>query len=88
MRHPYIRTAAAVATWLGVAGLVYDELSDLWTTVDPDSDFSVSDGTLCSVLLPNGVQSSFFRLALKLCVLWSTGLVMLHIRTAQILCVM
>lgn len=36
MRHPYIRTAAAVASWLGVAGLIYDEISGLWTSFDTD----------------------------------------------------
>lgn len=45
MRHPYIRTAAAVASWLGAAGLIYDEVSGLWTT--PDSTYGIefqSDG--------------------------------------------
>lgn len=42
MRHPYIRTAAAVASWLGVAGLVYDEISGLWNS--PDADYVISDG--------------------------------------------
>lgn len=30
MLHPGIRTAAAVAGWLGLAGLVYDQASGLW----------------------------------------------------------
>lgn len=42
MRHPYIRTAAAVATWLGVAGLIYDEVSGLWSL--PDDGLISSDG--------------------------------------------
>lgn len=45
MRHPYIRTAAAVATWLGVAGLIYDEVSGFWIAPDPDAA-SPSDGML------------------------------------------
>lgn len=42
MRHPYIRTAAAVATWLGIAGLIYDEVSGLWAL--PDDGVIPSDG--------------------------------------------
>lgn len=42
MRHPYIRTAAAVASWLGVAGLIYDEISGLWTSFD--TDYPQSEG--------------------------------------------
>lgn len=42
MRHPYIRTAASIAGWLGLAGLVYDATSGLWTTPDPDA--LTSDG--------------------------------------------
>lgn len=42
MLHPGIRTAAAVAGWLGLAGLVYDQVSGLWTA--PSSDNPVSDG--------------------------------------------
>ena len=37
MRHPYIRTAAAAASWLGVIGLIYDEVSGFWRL--PDSSF-------------------------------------------------
>lgn len=46
MRHPYIRTAAAVATWLGVAGLIYDEVSGLWQIPDSENPVFPSDGTL------------------------------------------
>lgn len=42
MLNPYVRGAAAIAGWLGLAGLVYDATSDLWTT--PDADSVVSDG--------------------------------------------
>ena len=43
--NPYIRGAAAIAVWLGVAGLVYDAASGLWqnqTIQNPD--FPISDG--------------------------------------------
>lgn len=35
--HPGLRTIAAVATWLGVAGFVYDVASGLWKQVDPNA---------------------------------------------------
>ena len=35
--HPGLRAAAAVATWLGAAGLIYDVASGLWKRVDPDA---------------------------------------------------
>ena len=44
MLHPGIRTAAAVAGWLGLAGLVYDATSGLWTVPDQPGQFPVSDG--------------------------------------------
>lgn len=37
MLHPGIRTAAAVAGWLGLAALVYDEASGLWKLPDPNA---------------------------------------------------
>ncbi|WP_164091502.1 virulence factor TspB C-terminal domain-related protein [Comamonas thiooxydans] len=40
--HPGLRTIAAVATWLGVAGLVYDVADGLWKRVDPS--YQASDG--------------------------------------------
>lgn len=40
--NPYIRGAAAIAGWLGVAGLVYDAASGLWKK--PDENEQVSDG--------------------------------------------
>lgn len=33
--HPGLRAAAAVATWIGAAGLVYDVSSGLWKSKDP-----------------------------------------------------
>ena len=42
--HPGLRTAAAIATWLGIAGLVYDATSGLWTKPDEEGEFSLSDG--------------------------------------------
>ena len=42
MLHPGIRTAAAVARWLGLASLVYDQASGLWTV--PDTTAQQSDG--------------------------------------------
>lgn len=42
MMNPYVRTAAAVAGWLGLAGLVYDQASGLWTV--PDTTAQQSDG--------------------------------------------
>lgn len=45
--NPYIRGAAAIAGWLGVAGLVYDAASGLWQKPDDqNSDFNISDGYL------------------------------------------
>lgn len=44
MMNPYVRTAAAVAGWLGLAGLAYDEVSGLWTK--PDYSFPKSDGSI------------------------------------------
>lgn len=42
MLHPGIRTAASIAGWLGLAGLLYDPLSGLWTA--PSDDYPQSDG--------------------------------------------
>lgn len=44
MLHPGIRTAAAVAGWLGLAGLFWDEASGLWRSNAPDNSYPVSDG--------------------------------------------
>lgn len=46
MMNPYLRTAAAVAGWLGLAGLFYDEASGLWKA--PESGVSPSTGSLWS----------------------------------------
>lgn len=35
--HPGLRTIAAVATWLGAAGYIYDVASGLWQKVDPSA---------------------------------------------------
>lgn len=40
--HPALRTAAAVATWLGVAKFTYDVADGLWKRVDPNAQ--TSDG--------------------------------------------
>lgn len=42
MLHPGIRTVAQIAGWLGLAGLLYDATSGLWTIPDPDAQ--PSDG--------------------------------------------
>lgn len=42
MAHPYTRTAAAVAGWLGLAGLFYDQASGFWKM--PDSSAELSSG--------------------------------------------
>lgn len=44
MANPYIRTAATVAGWLGLAGLFYDPISGLWKS--GNVDFPVSTGLL------------------------------------------
>jgi hypothetical protein len=52
MLHPGIRTAAAVAGWLGLAGLVYDATSGLWTAPNDGAlpaDVYQSDGYEWSV---------------------------------------
>lgn len=38
MLHPGIRTAASIAGWLGLAGIVYDATSGLWTETDKNAD--------------------------------------------------
>lgn len=42
--NPYLRTAAAVAGWLGLAGLLWDEASQTWK--QPDTSSPVSTGYL------------------------------------------
>lgn len=56
MMNPYLRGAAAIAGWLGLAGLVYDATSGLWTTPDPDS--SPSSGYLYSTAYTNAPFST------------------------------
>lgn len=48
MLHPGIRTAASIAGWLGLAGLVYDATSGFWQTADETSAVPVeSDRIYC-----------------------------------------
>lgn len=42
MLNPYVRGAAAIAGWLGLASLAYDPLSGLWTA--PEQSYPQSDG--------------------------------------------
>lgn len=44
MLNPYLRGAATIAGWLGLAGLLYDPISGLWSAPSSDSDFPKSDG--------------------------------------------
>lgn len=45
MLHPGIRTAASIAGWLGLAGLVYDATSGLWTSPNSEN-YPLSDGLI------------------------------------------
>lgn len=54
--HPGLRTIAAVATWLGVAGFVYDAASGLWKQVDPSA--VISDGKVRYYLAGPGMGKS------------------------------
>lgn len=69
MRHPYIRTAAAVAGWLGLASLAYDQLSGLWTT--PDTSSPVSTGWTYYISANPSISSTtaegLFSAALDIC---------------------
>lgn len=56
MLHPGIRTAAAVAGWLGLAGLLWDEASQTWK--QPDTSAPKSDG-LSWVVGDIGVPSPY-----------------------------
>jgi len=65
MMNPYLRTAAAVAGWLGLAGLAYDQASGLWTK--PDSTYgteSQSDGYQYNV---GQADSQWFGTAFSAC---------------------
>lgn len=57
MLHPGIRYAASIAGWLGLAGLLYDPLSGLWTVPDSDSNYPISDGYYWRVLRSYGSQT-------------------------------
>ena len=61
MLHPGIRTAAAVAGWLGLAGLFWDEASKTWKAPDPQSESLKSDGFVYWPTYTNGAvkYSSF-----------------------------
>lgn len=63
--NPYLRTAATVAGWLGLAGLAYDQASGLWTK--PDSTYgteSQSDGYQYNV---GQADSQWFGTAFSAC---------------------
>lgn len=65
MMNPYLRTAAAVAGWLGLAGLVYDQASGLWTTPDPTYGTEIqSDGYQYNV---GQADSQWFGTAFSAC---------------------
>lgn len=40
MAHPVLRTAAAVAAWIGAAGFIYNVATGLWERIDPNSSLS------------------------------------------------
>lgn len=42
--HPYVRAGAAIASWLGIAGIVWDAVNQKWAI--PNNDYPVSDGYL------------------------------------------
>lgn len=44
--HPYVRAGAAIASWLGVAGLVWDAVNNRWTAPDSSVQYPVSDGRM------------------------------------------
>lgn len=46
--HPYVRAGAAIASWLGVAGFVWDAVNSQW--VQPDNQYPVSQGFEYSTL--------------------------------------
>lgn len=55
MLHPGIRTAASIAVWLGLAGLVYDAATNTWFA--PDQTHIVSDGYVYLVVGDSGQMS-------------------------------
>ncbi|MEZ2738876.1 virulence factor TspB C-terminal domain-related protein [Comamonas jiangduensis] len=70
MLHPGIRTAASIAGWLGLAGLVYDASSGLWSTPAANTDAIESDGYLyagnyhsadaaCTAFIPGSASGTF-----------------------------
>lgn len=65
MLHPALRTGVAVAGWLGLAGLVYDATSGLWSRPDPDVESSRSDGWVYYIY----GQSQRYGTAAQLCAL-------------------
>ena len=42
--NPYVRTAVGIATWLGLAKLVWDAANQKWITTDNANGYPVSDG--------------------------------------------
>lgn len=65
MMNPYVRTAAAVAGWLGLAGLVYDQASGLWTK--PDTSYPVSDGYEYQAIFHPNTPGPWLSSALEAC---------------------
>ncbi|WP_313605833.1 virulence factor TspB C-terminal domain-related protein [Comamonas jiangduensis] len=53
MLNPYLRGAATIAGWLGLAGLLYDPISGLWTA--PSVDSPKSDGYMWATTFGNFV---------------------------------
>lgn len=52
--HPYIRAGAAIASWLGIAGIVWDAANNAWTK--PDSTYPKSDGYTYTLESSSGVD--------------------------------
>ncbi len=56
--HPGLRTAAAIATWLGIAGLVYDATSGLWQDTNQQDGFLSPGVYYCAH--PNNLHGNHF----------------------------
>lgn len=54
--HPGLRAAAAVATWVGAAGFIYNASKGIWEK--PDSNANVSDGNEYSMVGENSWHST------------------------------
>lgn len=64
MLHPGIRTAASIAGWLGLAGLVHDATSGLWSV--PSDDYEISTGFKYFVR-GGGITGASFDTKLQAC---------------------